>query len=143
MGQLKSWNQVAEMLGARRSRQQCYDRWHNQLTPRKQQQWTIEETDRLVDLVGKLGKSWEKISKLFPHRTCNQVKNRYNSWIRQLSNKNDQQVLTAAASFNNDSEDKDTQNDAGKETLEEEESPQQDDDQTDKPSQSHHKTPRS
>ena len=88
-----------------------------------------------MDLVNQLGKSWAIISELFPQRTCNQVKNQYNSCIRRLSKKKVQQVPTAAASFN-DSEVKDTHQN--------EETPQESQqDQTDKPPSQSHKLTKS
>jgi hypothetical protein len=71
------WNRVAaEVPGF--SGRQCRERWKNYLSPNLTEgPWTSEEDQMLVDAFHKLGSKWSVITKSFPNRSRNSIKNRY------------------------------------------------------------------
>jgi len=77
----KSWTKLAERLPGRIGKQ-CRERWFNHLDPNIYRgPWTPEEDNLLISLHEKYGNHWVKISQLIPHRSDNQVKNRWNSTL--------------------------------------------------------------
>lgn len=80
------WSKIATKMPGRTAKQ-CRDRFQNYLNPSLTNgQWTVEEDQLLFQKIGEYGKKWKLISKFFPNRSHNNVKNRYNSRKYMKSN---------------------------------------------------------
>ncbi|KAJ6216216.1 hypothetical protein RDWZM_007373 [Blomia tropicalis] len=75
------WAQISTLMNGRTPKQ-CRVRWVKHVDPEIDRGiWTIEEDNRLMELVTKLGPNWARISEIISKRTYDQCRNR---WIYTL-----------------------------------------------------------
>ena len=78
-----SWAFIARLMGSRNHRQ-CRERWKNYINPAlRNDPWTLEEDQLLVDKYAEFGPRWNKISKFFLNRSDNSIRNRWQLMLRQ------------------------------------------------------------
>lgn len=71
------WDQISDIMETKNARQ-CHDRWFYNLSPKVvKTPFTVDEDQKLLNLVSKIGPHWVKIAKHFPGKTDTQIKNRY------------------------------------------------------------------
>ena len=88
----KSWTKLAELLPGRIGKQ-CRERWINHLDPGiNHGPFTQEEDRRIIELHQIHGNKWSKIAAFIPNRTCNAIKNRWNSTLQKAVLTTDQIV---------------------------------------------------
>jgi len=76
------WSKIGKIIGGRTGKQ-VRDRYLNNLRPNiKNDAWTDEEDDILINLYYKMGSKWSKIANFMPGRTESQVKNRFYTYIK-------------------------------------------------------------
>ena len=79
----KAWSKISKMLNTRNGKQ-IRDRFINVLDPEiRKGKFTEEEDQKLVDLFQKFGPKWATISKFYPNRTADMIKNRFHSSIKK------------------------------------------------------------
>lgn len=80
----KSWSKIAKLLNTRNGKQ-IRDRFTNVLDPEiKKGKFTDEEDKLLIKLYISHGPKWAFISKYFPNRTADMIKNRFHSSIKKI-----------------------------------------------------------
>ena len=81
----KSWTKLAELLPGRIGKQ-CRERWINHLDPDiNHGPFTADEDKRIIELHQIHGNKWAKIAAFMPNRTCNAIKNRWNSTLQKCA----------------------------------------------------------
>jgi hypothetical protein len=99
LGQL-NWTAIAEHLPGRSPRQ-CRERWKLYLSPDiNLEPWSLEDEQRLLKMYFTVGPKWTLISKTFPNRTANNIKNKVKQALRRIQklyHPIDQPQLTAPA----------------------------------------------
>jgi hypothetical protein len=84
----KSWSKISKILISRNGKQ-IRDRYINVLDPFiKKGKFSEDEDQKLIELYYKYGPKWSTISKFFPNRTADMIKNRFHSSIKRTINKN-------------------------------------------------------
>ena len=80
----KSWCQIAKEFKTRNGKQ-IRDRYLNVLDPSiNKGKFTKEEDELLTKLYRIKGQKWAEISKFFPNRTTDMIKNRFNSSMKKF-----------------------------------------------------------
>ncbi|KAK7295395.1 hypothetical protein RJT34_18302 [Clitoria ternatea] len=77
------WHLVPQRAGLNRCRKSCRLRWLNYLRPNiKRGEFSEDEIDLMIKLHKLLGNRWSLIAGRLPGRTANDVKNYWNTYIR-------------------------------------------------------------
>lgn len=72
-----NWEAIAKQMSDR-TVYQCYRRWHEGFNPNiKKGSWTVDEDQRLTELVSEFGMKWAVIAKAMEGRTSNQCRQRW------------------------------------------------------------------
>ena len=82
----KDWSLISNYMPGR-NRRQCKDRWEQYLSPHANNTpWTEEEETLLINLVKIYENDWVKIAKMFPGRPLPQIRNKWRTLKRRISN---------------------------------------------------------
>lgn len=80
----KRWNEIASFIPGKTNRQ-CRERYKIYLAPGiNREEWTKEDDDKLIYYISQHGPKWSALTKYFPGRTANSLKNRYNVHINPI-----------------------------------------------------------
>ena len=80
---MKQWTVVARFFKDRTAKQ-LRDRFQNYLNPGIYlRRWTNEEDEMLLNKYLEFGRKWNEISKFFPGRTANNIKNRFVTYTQR------------------------------------------------------------
>jgi len=100
----KAWSKISKILISRNGKQ-IRDRFINVLDPMiKKGKFSEEEDRQLIDLYYKYGPRWSTISKFFPNRTADMIKNRFHSSIKRIISKNATNMSIKSNTENNSKE---------------------------------------
>lgn len=76
------WEKIAELMPFR-SLRQCKERYEGYLSPCiNHNKFTNEEDSLIIEKYKELGTKWTKIAKFFKGRSGNQIKNRFNTYLK-------------------------------------------------------------
>ena len=82
----KSWSEIANRLGMKRTREAVRARYCEHLDPNlKKTPWEPEEDQIIFQLQSSLGNRWVEISRHLPGRTANAIKNRFYNQLKAIS----------------------------------------------------------
>lgn len=96
------WSSLAELLPGRIPKQ-CRERWCNRLDPSiNRSSWTQEEDTILINTMKQIGPKWAEIARRLPGRTDNSVKNRWNSTLKRIM----ERESNKRANYNSDTQTK-------------------------------------
>jgi hypothetical protein len=74
---IDNWSVISSQMPRGFTPRQCRERWKNYLNPQLEHAaWTQEDDQRLIEEYNQLGAKWIPISKLFPGRSGNAIRNR-------------------------------------------------------------------
>lgn len=87
-----SWAYIARLMGTRNHRQ-CRERWKNYINPAlRNDPWTLEEDQLLVDKYAEFGPRWNRIARCFVNRSDNAIRNRWQLMLRQWERQKEGQI---------------------------------------------------
>jgi len=79
---INKWPYIARLMDNRTARQ-CRERYNNYLSPQiSNAVWTNEEDLLLIELYKEYGTCWAKMVKHFNRRSGNNIKNRWNTYLK-------------------------------------------------------------
>ena len=97
----KNWNLISKIMITRNPRQ-CRERWNNYLNPQlSNSPWTYEEDLLLAQIYAKCGPHWSKISKHFPTRSDNSVRNRWHALLKRSEKRMASSTASTSSSDDN------------------------------------------
>lgn len=83
----KRWKTISLLIGNNKTPNQCYRRYKTINPTLKKGRWTEEEDEKLLKLIEEFGKNWCMFAKIFKNRSSNQIKSRYEEYLKNDLNK--------------------------------------------------------